>query len=125
MAMYHEHLYEIKGFKGFWITDMGNVYHNKGILMTPLVMKDHNVYQNGNLILATFKKNNEYYYFVMHEKTFKKGPFIKLSLDLNKFYEATITLKWIEHKKYFPKNKKGIEEAIKWAEELEKLYYPN
>ena len=49
----------------------------------------------------------------------------KLSLNIEKMYCASITLKWVKHVKYFENTKKGIDQAVKWGEDLEKLYYPS
>lgn len=125
MSFYHEHRYTITGFKEYDVTDMGNVYIKDTFeCMVPLVIKGCNVYQNkyGKYLLTT-NLNGEWYYLTCNKKTMVKSKPIKLTLNLNDFYEATITLKWTEHKKYFSCSRKGIEAAIKWSEELEKNIY--
>jgi len=124
MSMYHEQRITIPCFKEYEITDLGNVY-KKGTyeLIEPQIIKGISAYKNKKRLLLIACENGIFYYITAHSITGVKTNPVRLSIDENTTYRATITLKWIEHIKYFDKSKEGIKEAINWAEKLEKFYY--
>lgn len=125
MTYYHQHFITIPGYKDYLISDIGNVYHKSGILMEPCVIKGVKTYVNKyNKYLLISTINRECYYSTCNKKTENLSKPEKLSLNVSKMLCASITLQGTEHIKYVQNNSKGVAEAIKWSEELEKIYYP-
>lgn len=124
MTYYHQHFITIPGYKDYLLSDIGNVYHKSGILMEPCVIKGVKTYVNKYdkyLLISTI--NGECYYSTCNKKTENLSRPERLSLNVSKMLYASITLQGIEHIKYFPDSKQGIDNAVFWSENLERLYY--
>lgn len=127
MSIYHQHFITIPGFKDYKLSDQGHVYHKgTNLLMEPLIIKGVKTYVNkyGKYLMIT-QQNGEWFYTTCQKGTEKIARPERLSLNFKVMLEASITLRCIEHVKYFPNNKQGIADAIKWGEDLEMFYYPN
>ncbi len=126
MSFYHEYRITVPGFEDYDLTDLGNVY-KKGTteLMVPYVTKSVRFYQNNHgRMLMVLNREGTWYYVTNDKKSKHISDPKKLVFDPDKMYCATITLKWIEHVKYFPATKRGLKNAVAWADELERIYYP-
>ena len=126
MTYYHQHFITIPGYKDYLLSDIGNVYHKSGILMEPCVIKGVKTYVNKyDKYLLISAINGECYYSTCKKGSENLSKPERLSLNVSKMLCASITLQGTQHVKYFSESKQGIDDAVFWSENLERLYYGN